>query len=65
MENKTSIESLKQSIRVALANYMSSEGCSCCEDSDHSDHAAVLAKLLDVPEYEDGSGYDFFKYIND
>lgn len=51
-----------EKIRRAVANYMQSEGCSCCRGKDHDKHAARLAKLLDVPEYEDGSGHDFGRY---
>lgn len=50
-------------IRTAVANYMSSEGCSCCQDVDnHNEHKKTLAKLLNVPKYKDGSGYNFYKY---
>lgn len=50
-------------IRQAVADYMSSEGCSCCQDIDgHKLHEALLAKLLNVPKYKDGSGYDFSKF---
>ena len=50
-------------IREAVANYMRSEGCSCCRDDDaHREHKKILAELLDVPMYEDGSGYDFSKF---
>jgi len=52
----------KYKIRKAVANYMSSEGCSCCEGKDHKDHAETLAKLLDVPMYDDGSGYNFHQF---
>ena len=50
-------------LRAAVAQYMSSEGCSCCEGPDHDEHKAVLAKLLHVPPYGDGSGYNFGKYV--
>lgn len=50
-------------IRKAIANYMSSEGCSCCEDTDeHKKHEKYIAKLLSVPMYKDKSGYDFPKF---
>lgn len=50
-------------LRTAVADYMSSEGCSCCRDSDaHEEHAATLAKLLNVTQYSDGSGFDFHRY---
>ena len=58
----------KANIRTAVADYICSEGCSCCEGKDHKDHAETLAKLLDVPKYEDGSGYNFYqfrKYYNE
>lgn len=52
-------------LRNAVANYMMSEGCSCYRDIDsHNEHKAVLAKLLEVPAYEDGSGYDFYKFAD-
>ena len=50
-------------IRQALADYIKSEGCSCCQDVDGHDAAKKrLAKLLRVPKYSDGSGYDFYKF---
>jgi len=50
-------------IRRAVANYMSSEGCSCCQSIDqHNNNKARLAKLLSVKKYSDGSGYNFYKY---
>lgn len=50
-------------IRQALADYMQSEGCSCCRDKEaHEEAKARLAKLLRVPKYSDGSGFDFYKF---
>jgi methionine aminopeptidase len=50
-------------IRRAVANYIKTEGCSCCEDVEgHKAAKAVLAKLLDVPMYRDKSGYDFHRF---
>lgn len=50
-------------IRRALADYIASEGCSCCRDSNrHEEAAKRLAKLLRVKKYPDGSGYDFHAY---
>jgi hypothetical protein len=47
-------------VRTAIADYMQSEGCSCCQDVDaHKEHEKKLAELLDVPMYQDGSGYNF------
>ena len=52
-----------EKIRQAVADYMRSEGCSCCRDDDaHRKHTKILAELLDVPMYEDKSGYDFSKF---
>lgn len=50
-------------IREAVANYMHSEGCSCCRDYDnHIKNKERLGKLLQVSKYDDDSGYDFSKY---
>jgi excinuclease UvrABC ATPase subunit len=54
----------KANIIRAIADYMYSECCSCCEGKDHKDHAEKIAKLLDVPKYEDGSGYNFYQFRN-
>lgn len=57
-----SVKGLKEKLRGAVADYMWSEGCDCCRGNDHAEHAETLAKLLGVPPYPDGSGYDFTKY---
>lgn len=50
-------------IRQVVADYMFSEGCSCCENiDDHRKHKKRLGKLLNVEMYPDKSGYDFSKY---
>lgn len=50
-------------IRTAVADYMRSEGCSCCRDqSAHEEAEERLAKLLGVEKYSDGSGYNFDVY---
>ncbi len=52
-----------EEIREAIAEYMYSEGCSCCQDIDaHNENKERLARLLNVPAYDDGSGYDFSKF---
>jgi hypothetical protein len=51
-----------QKVREAVANYIFSEGCSCCEGKEHDKQREILAGLLEVEKYEDGSGYDFGKY---
>ncbi len=49
-------------IREAVADYMRSEGCSCCRDYEaHKEHTKRLALLLDVPPYDE-SGFDFGKF---
>jgi hypothetical protein len=54
---------LREQIRQALADYMWSEGCSCCQNTDaHNEAKAKFAKLLKVPKWKDGSGYDFGKF---
>lgn len=53
-------------LRNAVANYMMSEGCTCCQDIDgHREHEAAIAKLLEVPAYDDGSGYDFPRFADE
>lgn len=58
------IERMKAEIGRAVAFYMNSEGCSCCESDKHSQHKAALAVLLGVPMYDDGSGYNFYQLLN-
>ena len=55
------IKELKQ-IRAAIADYMVSEGCDCCQGDCHHEDADVLAKLLKVKKYKDHSGYNFLAY---
>jgi len=53
----------RDDMRAAVANYMRSEGCSCCRDSEaHERHTAALGRLLKVPKYKDGSGYNFARF---
>lgn len=53
----------KEQIRQAIADYMATEGCSCCQDTDgHNEVKKKLAKMLNVPMYSDKSGYDFYKF---
>ena len=50
-------------IREAFADYVASEGCSCCENmDDHKEARERIAKLLGVPRYSDDSGWDFSKF---
>ena len=53
----------KKKLRVAVSNYMRSEGCSCCQDREaHTKNTEVLGELLGVKKYSDNSGYDFSKH---
>lgn len=62
MASTTTETGLKE-IRQAVADYMYSEGCSCCRSIDaHAEHEKTLAKLLKVPKYKDRSGYDFARF---
>ena len=50
-------------VRRAFADYLASEGCNCCEDKEEHDAARKrLANMLDVPMFDDKSGYDFHKF---
>jgi hypothetical protein len=50
-------------IRQAVADYMQAEGCSCCRNNeDHQAATARLARLLRVPKYADGSGFNFARF---
>jgi hypothetical protein len=56
----------KAATREALANYMKSEGCMCCQDIvGHEEAAEALGEILDVPKYSDASGYDFLQFATD
>jgi len=53
----------KEVVRQLLADYMYSEGCSCCQDTtSHDKQKKQFAELLGVPAYDDNSGYDFFQF---
>jgi len=62
MKNKE-LADFKKQVRQAIADYMRSEGCSCCQDTEtHKAHEEQIAKLLNVSKYDDESGYNFSKY---
>lgn len=53
----------RDQIRQAVANYMQSECCTCCQNvGAGEDNKTTLALLLNVPMYEDRSGWDFSKF---
>ena len=59
MSSHTEGQKKMEKIRTALANYMFAEGCSCCCDIErHEKYKKELAELLDVPMYDDESGYN-------
>lgn len=52
-----------EEVRTAVANYMRHVGCGCCRDHAAHDKAReILAELLNVPMYDDESGYDFGQF---
>lgn len=54
---------LRAELRKAIADYIASEGCGCCvNDSKHEEAEARIASLLNVPKYDDQSGFDFSRY---
>jgi hypothetical protein len=50
-------------VRKAVADYMRNIGCSCCENTKKKEAAEKrIARLLNVPMYDDKSGYDFNRF---
>jgi hypothetical protein len=61
---KTELKNFKKTMREAFALYVSTEGCSCCQDIEgHKEATKYIAVLLNIPMYEDKSGYDIYKYL--
>lgn len=57
------MEKLIKEIRTAFADYVATEGCSCCRDIDgHKEAMDRLGKLLKMTKYKDRSGYNYGKY---
>jgi hypothetical protein len=53
----------RDELRRAVADYIQTEGCSCCGDYDqHQKDAERLGRLLRVRRYPDGSGRNFALY---
>ena len=49
-------------IRRLVAEMFCSAGCDCCRDTNEWDRTTEeLAKLLEIPAYEDGSGFNFYQ----
>lgn len=56
----------RKEILRAVADYMQSEGCSCCRSDDrHEEAKNRLAKLLGVPMHKDKSGFDFYRFCTE
>lgn len=50
-----------EAIKEHAVGVWCSKGCTCCEDTERMEfHEAELAKLLDIPAYDDESGYQFY-----
>ena len=63
LEAVNAVEKIKSDLRQAVADYMRSEGCSCCQDIEgHRQHTKRIAELLGVAPYSDNSGFDFTPY---
>lgn len=59
------LSEFKKKMRQLMGDYVKSEGCSCCRDSvAHTQAEEKIGRLLNVRKYEDGSGYDFYRYAS-
>jgi len=57
------VEEFKKEVRELIANYMRSEGCSCCSDSEaHYINKKLLGELLDCGKYDGEDDYNFHQY---
>lgn len=55
--------SLMAEIRTAVADYIATEGCGCCQEREgHNQAMKRLGKLLKMKKYADGSGFDYSRY---
>lgn len=55
-----------ETIREAVADLIRSTGCGCCGNRERMAEAErILAGLLEVPMYDDGSGYRFLEFCSD
>lgn len=62
LDERNRARRFKADVRKTVADYVRTEGCSCCEGSRHPEVKSRLGKLLGVPMFSDKSGYDFSKY---
>lgn len=50
-------------LRTLVADLVSAAGCACCRDNKKwCETTDKLGKILKVPKYKDGSGYNFYKF---
>ena len=53
-------------VRQAFGDYVSTEGCSCCQDVEGHEKASNRpGELLNADQYDDDSGYDWYKYATE
>jgi hypothetical protein len=53
----------KKELRRMVADLLAASGCGCCSDREGWERAqAELAKVLRVPKWLDGSGFNFSKF---
>jgi hypothetical protein len=63
MENLRELNEMKKSdkIRLLVVQLYCASGCSCCRDDEEWKRCGdALGRLLDIPPYGDGSGFDFY-----
>lgn len=50
-------------LRTLFADYAASGGCGCCANLDKQEQAMnKISSLLQIEPYEDGSGFNIYKY---
>lgn len=55
------LEAENAALREWVAKLYCAAGCDCCRDTDGWYEAAgKLGEMLNIPKYDDGSGYDFY-----
>lgn len=59
----TLLKKFQLEVRTAFADYASAQGCDCCRNVEGQEEALkILAKLLQIPKFKDGSGYDYWRF---
>ena len=63
VEENYYLEEFKKEILELIANYMRSEGCTCCQNrEEHEDVKRRLGELLDCGKYDGEDEYNFNQY---